>query len=455
MGSHRVILLNFTLKEAQIVAKAGYNVERGIVGTPDHELTYCPFQSPHPLYEYDVLFYNTDFSSELSAELTDPKNLIDERGSFSALKESKSPPQVRVSFIGKPNGMQNLVLGGLGFAALLDADPNVSSLLEIEPLGLFKSEKLHRLIAGFKSQTSGIGQFFEVRDGPFYHFAVLTSRSRSQVAGYGTIYDGRVVPKYVILPQLRNIPQATIQLLGCFESVVPGLFPDRSRRDWLQSDEYLLPDEKKIHQEINEIITIAVAATDTARKKLDEASRESRFIRDLLVATEDNKVAPEMRLSGIVKRALEFVEFEVRDIDAVTKNAIKKEDFWVIDGDFLAITEVTGTVNKNPEIKEFNDILGRLATIFKRQTDLSLPSGANVSGLLVLNFDIDTLPAKRPRAYSSDDEHIIETAAEQGIGILSTVELHRIVVAVKEGSLSKEEGRAILKRPGRIEYVTS
>src|SRR6266568_3941740 len=72
-SSHRIILLNFTEAEANAVAKAGYKVDRGIIGSPDREGKYCPFQVPHPLYEYDVLvlFYNSQLSRspELQSQL--------------------------------------------------------------------------------------------------------------------------------------------------------------------------------------------------------------------------------------------------------------------------------------------------------------------------------------------------------------------------------------------------
>ncbi|HEV8076319.1 MAG TPA: hypothetical protein VGP66_10740 [Candidatus Acidoferrum sp.] len=154
----------------------------------------------------------------------------------------------------------------------------------------------------------------------------------------------------------------------------------------------------------------------------------------------------------MIKKALEFLGFGVEDIDQKTRSAIKKEDFWVTDGSFLAITEVTGTINKNPKIKEYNDILGRLTTIYKRKSDLVLPENAEVSGLLVLSYDIDNHPAKRPIVYSGADEHIAEGAVEQGIGLLSTVELHKIMVAVMENRLTKEAARAIIRKPGRIEF---
>jgi hypothetical protein len=124
----------------------------------------------------------------------------------------------------------------------------------------------------------------------------------------------------------------------------------------------------------------------------------------------------------------------------------------VTDGEFLAITEVTGTVNKNPKVKEFNDILGRMMTLYKRQNDLPLPKGANIAGLLVLNYDIESHPSKRPTVYTGIDAHISATAEEQAIGILSTVELHKMVMAVKKGLLSKDAARQLLQKPGRVEY---
>ncbi len=36
---------------------------------------------------------------------------------------------------------------------------------------------------------------------------------------------------------------------------------------------------------------------------------------------------------------------------------------------------------------------------------------------------------KRPRLYSGDLEEIVEAAKEQGIGLLSTVDLYKIAVA--------------------------
>jgi hypothetical protein len=170
----------------------------------------------------------------------------------------------------------------------------------------------------------------------------------------------------------------------------------------------------------------------------------------ILVATEDPSLDVAERLSTNIRTSLEFLGFEVTDIDAKIRGAIRKEDYWAKDKEFLAIVEVTATRNKNPKIKEFNDILGRMTTIFKRR-DL-VPDASSITGLLILNYDLDTHPFKRPQVYAGEAEEVVRAAEEQNIGLLSTVDLYKMLVAVKEGRLSAGAARDLLKQSGRIEF---
>jgi len=281
------------------------------------------------------------------------------------------------------------------------------------------------------------------------------TRNGREVLSYGTHAWAETIPRYVVLPQLKNNAEGALQILLCLENVWPQLFPDRIKREWLTTEEFLLPEEKAIGREIEARLAETRSFIEVKNVEREKVTLENSFVRSLLVAKEDQSLAPKERLSSVVKKALEFLEFKVEDIDQKAKSAIRKEDFWVRDEEFLAITEVTGTSNKNPKIKEYNDILGRMTTIFKRKEELVPPQGATVRGLLVLNYDIENHPAKRPRVYTGEEEHIAESALDQGIGLLSTVELHKVVVAVKEGRLSKDDARMLLKRSGRIEFAGS
>jgi hypothetical protein len=451
-SKHKILLVNFTPKEVSVVAKAGYNVDGGFIGKA--EVQRCQFYTPHPIYEYDILFYNTVVTPELDGEFTKTYNLLTD-GSFETLKTFSSPPHVRISFVGDTYAAKSLVFGGLLFLEIERAELNVSSFLEMQQ-GAFAIKDLHRLLTGFKNQIAKVVKFISAPSAesiyPFHHNVVLATRSGKTVVAYGTTYGQGTLPRYIVLPQLQDNVHGVIEILKCLEDVWPSLFPDKVKKEWLQGDEFLLPEEIRLRDDVERIIKEATTAIETKKQERERLANEHSFVRGLLVATENSELKPAKRLSGVVKRALEFLEFRVEDIDAQIKSAIRKEDFWVIDGNFLGITEVTGTVNKNPKIKEFNDILGRLATIYKRKSDLPLPAGANVSGLLVLNYDIENHPAKRPKAYTGDEQHIVDSAIEQGIGILSTVELHKLVMAVMRGHLSKNQARLLIKKPGRIEY---
>src|SRR5947199_10117202 len=102
MSSHRIVLLNFSEAECSRIAKAGYNVDRGMVGDTTPALDYCHFECPHPLYEYDVLFYKAVRGRDLV--FSNPRNLFAELGSARALGTFSLPPRVRVAFIGQNVG---------------------------------------------------------------------------------------------------------------------------------------------------------------------------------------------------------------------------------------------------------------------------------------------------------------------------------------------------------------
>lgn len=448
--AHRIILLNFSSQDADLVAKAGYNVERGFAGV-GHE-TWLPFRTPHPMYEYDILFYNSYVTEEMEKEFLKPSNGFAERGFKNTMSSFNTPPHVRVSFIGKYPGINFLLHGGVPFVKLAFAEQNISVLREIKQ-HTWKIDDLHETLLNLKADVSSVGEFFWAEDSDgIWNVPVLVTRDGHWVMGYGTTYSERGVPKYVVLPKMKRTAHAVIEILRCLEDLVPTLFPDKRRTDWLESEEFLLPEEISINSAIAAKVDEAERFIEAKQAEKKVVAEQNSFVRSLLVAKEDPALPPDRRLSGVVRSALEFLEFEVEDIDQRIKSAIKKEDFWVSDGKFLAITEVTGTVNKNPKVKEFNDILGRMMTLYRRQSELVLPAGKDIGGLLVLNYDLENHPSNRPRPYTGTEAHITDTAVEQNIGILSSVELHKIIMAVKKGELDKAAARELLKKPGRIEY---
>lgn len=136
--AHRIILLNFSERENRVLTKAGFNIERGFLGR--RAPAPYAFHVPHPLYEYDVLVYNSHITSEVEQEFHDFENLLDDKGSLEALKEGfRFTPKVRIAFLGDSAQRENLLFGGLPFIKIVEADKNVSAIVESDPVGGYYS----------------------------------------------------------------------------------------------------------------------------------------------------------------------------------------------------------------------------------------------------------------------------------------------------------------------------
>lgn len=448
---HRIALVNFTENDVEVLAKAGFSAELGKIGTAGAHSTYIPCSFVRPLYEYDVYVYNG-----VDAVVNGPTNLM--KDFAGTLAEFRTAPFVRIAFLGS-HSFTDLLVAGTPFWSARSADPGVTDLVVVENRGAFRHEELARCLAKLKPLVSFPIQHFAVSrnrmpEHPMNHHAALATRNGDIVACYGTTYfSGRTCVSYIIAPLFKNPMQALIEMLSVVADDRPELFPERPRKlDWLTSQDFAFVEENKIETEIAAKRIETDDFERTKRLEKESVAVQYEFIRAILTATESSELTPERRFSTLVKSSLEYLEFEVTDMDASIRTAIRKEDFWIREGEFFAIVEVTATKNKNPKTKEFSDLLGRMVTILKRKGELKVPDAQTISGLLILNFDIETHPFRRPRVYTGGDEEFVAAAKEQNIGLLSTVDLYRILIAVKDGVLSKARARELLRSPGRIEY---
>jgi len=455
---HRILLINFCEAEAASVAKAGFTVECGYIGAREKRGTdWVPYHFPRPLYEYEVSVYNSRLpdQEEMARLCGSVKNLLTDKSMFEPFLMWQTLPATRIAFTGVPSGFGRLTPAGLPSIGLRDAHEGVSIFETHVDTTTFSIPELGKLIASFRHDIAApVGQYASWAEKvpyPFNHYPVIINRNGDEIASYGSVYEKRNLPVYVILPQLKNNANALVKLLELVAHLRPELFPDREVREWFTSDDFAFAEENAIKGQIDAKIKETIAFIEKKRAEKAEVAQRYSFIKKILVAREDAGLAPEDKLSTNVQKVLEFLGFEVEDIDAKIRGAIRKEDFWVKEGrEFLAITEVTGTNAKNPKTKEYNDLLGRMTTIFKRR-DL-VPDASKISGLLVVNYDIDTHARKRPRLYSGEAEEIVAAAKDQNIGLLSTVELYDIAIAAKDNLITREEARRLIKQFGRIEF---
>ena len=457
-SAHRIALVNFSPADAARLSRAGFHAELCFFATSSslraEGMVALLLSFPRPVYEFDVYVYNGSPLPEAERAFQSLKQFTEGAPIVAALNQFNTPPSIRIVFVG-PECERGLGLAGVPFMKANRAHGGVSMIEFVGGEPGLNSPELERCVADLQSSIAIPVQYsVHIPDPPghpFHHFPLLASRNKDLLAVYGTVYKDGVLPVYIVLPQFKDNTEALIRVLQMLAETNPELFPDVPRKKaWLCTKQFAFREEVEIDSQIEAALSEVEQLVEAKKAEKLLAAKEFDFIRKILIATEDLEVDKQDRLSTNVKRTLEYLGFTVRDIDEAIQNAIRKEDFWVSDGPFLAITEVTATRRKNPKNKEYNDLLGRMTTVLKRH-DL-VPEVTNPTGLLVLNYDIETHPFRRPRAYTGDAEEIALAAKEYGIGLLSTVDLHRIAVAVKNGAISKEAARSILQQAGRIEF---
>lgn len=442
MSEHaQVLMLNFTEADAERVRKAGFTVDLGFAKDSS---SGNGFSTPHPVYEYDVYIYNSVTAKEI-----DSVYFPDHRTS-SQLTNLHAPPRIRVAFTGKvPQHTRELI--GTDQIKTTSAHSNISTVLAVGGGGQ-AIKKLDQLIAqNVGGLALPVAQQLtatdEARTHPFNFNPVLVNRNGDVLGCYSSSYN-RVVPHYLILPQFKNNVEIAIKLLLHFAEAAPNMFPTLSAEGWENSSEFWNQDEKRIQDEIAKKELEHQAFLKEKEEQFLSAAGSMSFIKGVITALETSTMPTEDRLSTQVRLTLEYLGFIVTDIDAQISSVIRKEDFWVQDGDFFAITEVNGTQKKNPKRTEFNDLVGRMMTIFKRH-DL-VPDSSKLSGLLILNYDAKTHPDRRPTLYSGEDADIGSAAKGAQIGILSTVELYKLAREVMFERMTKDEARFRIKEFGLL-----
>jgi hypothetical protein len=450
----KILLVNFAAEDAKRLGEIALPADVGRIGRAVATSSgyNLPVMLPHPPYDYDLYVYDSNRERDFKLNpLPDDHNFGTNPRVLDGLNRYDQAPIIRISFLGPSAGLKGNLLGGAPSVETQSAHGNVSEFRRAREWA-FSIPVLHDFIARLAPRIKSVHQYpvSNSSDYPLYHSPVLLNRNGDVVAMYCTTHTDKTHLSCVMLPQFDDNTAVLIDLLRVIAEVEPQVIPNLSDNSWLSSDKFLFSEEIAIEKEIESKQKELNGFIQDKRKEATEIVKKYEFIRKMLTNTEDGD--KEERLSTIVKKTLEFLGFKVTDIDEKLKAALKKEDFWVEDTGFFAITEVSATVNKNPKTKEYGDLLARRSTIFQRRALMPEVDPSIVSGLLVLNFDIKTNPDKRPIIYGGGEQEFVGAAEENSIGLLSTVDLYRIAVDVKDGRLSREEARKVIRQFGRIVY---
>lgn len=244
------------------------------------------------------------------------------------------------------------------------------------------------------------------------------------------------VPQALVLPTFKSISNASIELVRCFAQISPKFLP-LTNSDWAHDDSYYPSEVASIERKIVETVQHAndrVEELTKEKKALKE--QESAYI-GILTETDDKLV------DSVSSLLISVLDLTVVDVDKEEgEGTSRKEDLLITFPDSTKIlAEVKGTKSRNPSPK----YIGQATNHYMRKVS----SGASKC-MLVINHDLKNEPATRSEAYKGEDEILLNSF--DYVSYLDTRVLHRIVIDVKNGDLSKDEAIEILKRNGRIAY---
>lgn len=266
---------------------------------------------------------------------------------------------------------------------------------------------------------------------------LATNRFGEAVAAL--IVPGQDTGLVLLLPDLDDRPRLLKRLLtDVLPEIVPQLFPHVERGRWVEHPEYELPGVLEVRRRIRQVEEEARAQVTELEERIMATRHELGYLHDLL--TEQGRPLVEA-----VKRTLATLGFQnVVDVDAemaVEGKPELNEDLRIEDGSPLVLVEVKGVHGTVAD----NDALQILKHLRPRTRQLDR---ADINGLSIINHQ-RPLPALQ-RSSSPFNATVVTTAQDQGVGLMTTWDLHRLTRSFLRNGWKHEDIEGLFSQTGRI-----
>jgi len=246
----------------------------------------------------------------------------------------------------------------------------------------------------------------------------------------------------IVLPQLANKAEFLVKLFkDVLPEIAPHLFPNIEKGKWTHQPEYELARVLELKNEQIKIRQRAEAEIATLESEIENYRATNGWIHDLLTETGD-------KLVYAVKKALAELEFQkVVDVDEERdkQGKSRREDLQIHDQSPLLIIDVKGIGGGSSD----DDALqaGKHAMFRMREMDRT-----DINGLSVINHQRYLPPLDRENVMPFRQE-LINAAMEQGLGLLTSWDLYRLVINSKKLGWNSADIKPIFYKHGRVEIV--
>lgn len=260
------------------------------------------------------------------------------------------------------------------------------------------------------------------------HEANLFSNNLGESLGYiDYVENDKKYGFIIILPQFKNKSKVVMTL---FQELIvdfrPDLFPQFVQNSWLNSEEYLLPETKKLIEDKKKIEEEYKRKTKEIDNKKTEVIEKFKFLTNILTAQGYDSF-----LVDNVKEVLNFVGYKnVVNVDEEVEDGNRQEDLRILDDDRFDIVEIKGHKG-NPTEDDCQAVVKYMSRQMKQQ------KRTDIHGILIVNHNRLLPPLERKNPAFTEAQ--IKDAKIQDITLVSTWELYKSVRLLEEKIISFED----------------
>lgn len=446
----KILLVNFTQKDAEELSDIGVEVERGfygeslevgrkelaIFGVQKAEIyPKVGFYSPHSVYEYRAVFIKIGKCDESFKDFSEKAERITVGHGFS--EYWKFTGMLTVIIDEEISDLKEIGIPAIFFESANSGD------LSIERAELPHDKYLEKTFDKLKNQIvippkNYIKKPKEV-DMVYSDFGqslkeIYYNRNGKLLGIFSTMGlkpSDSAPPGLLIIPNFKNNISAIKEILETVADAWPKFISGLFFNKWLNDDSHFPNDLIKFNKRIEEIHIESEKKIELIEKEKFEFKTQYEFLKGVLKYDGDE-------LKDCVMRVLEEIfKLEVKDLDK-NKSRKKTNDLLIAYGEKKYFAEVKGTIKSNPSGYHLTQVL----------QNLRIDGNIGDVGMLILNHDRNNEPKKRSKGYASTEEEKMF----EGLVYLDTRVLFELSLAVIDHSLDLEEAKNILFSLGRVEF---
>lgn len=255
----------------------------------------------------------------------------------------------------------------------------------------------------------------------------LFSNNLDEVVGYIEAIENTDNAGYlIILPQFKDKYKPIRKMFTDFlPALKPNLFPQFVRNNWVNYDEYIIPDIKKIENRKKEVVKEYEKRLNEIDILIDETKRRYNFLTNTLLSQGYDDFLVEN-----IFETLKYIGYKniIKVDEQIQGN--RQEDLRILDDNRVTIVEIKGH-NGNPTEDDCQAVLKYMNRAMKKE------KRTDIHGVLIVNHNKILPPLKRKNPAFTKQQ--IEDSKRDEYTLISTWELYKSVRLFQEGLLSFEE----------------